>query len=79
MTGCQWVYAIKVGPNDEVDCLKTKLVAKGYIQVNGLDHIETFSLVAKITTIRLFFAMAAICHWLLHHLDIKNAFLYNNL
>jgi len=31
MVGCRWVYAIKVGPNGEVDRLKTGLVAKGYI------------------------------------------------
>ena len=34
---------------------------------------------AKKTTIRLFFAMAAIRHWPLHQLDIKNAFLYGDL
>ena len=36
--GCQWVYAIKVGPNGEVDHLKVHLVAKGYTQIYGLDY-----------------------------------------
>jgi len=31
------------------------------------------------TTIRLFFAMTAICHWPLHQLHIKNAFLHGDL
>jgi len=53
------VYAIKVGPNGEVDHLKARLVAKGYIEIYELDYGDTFSLVAKMT-IRLFFAMTTI-------------------
>ena len=79
VVGCRWVYAIKVGPNGQVDQLKARLVAKGYTQVYDLDYCDTFSPVAKITTIRLFFAMVAIRHWPLHQLDIKNAFLHGDL
>ena len=77
--GCRWVYAIKVGPDGHVDQLKARLVAKGYTQVYGLDYCDIFSPVAKMTIIRLFFAMAAIRHWPLHQLDIKNAFLHGDL
>jgi len=77
--GCRWVYAVKVGSDGQVDRLKARLVAKGYTQIYGLDYCDTFSLVAKMTAIRLFFAMAAIHHWPLHQLDIKNAFLHGNL
>ncbi|RDY13570.1 hypothetical protein CR513_01484, partial [Mucuna pruriens] len=77
--GCRWVFTIKVAPNDTVDCLKSRLVAKGYTQVYGLDYGDTFSLIAKITTIRLLLAMATIRHWPLHQLDIKNAFLHGDL
>ena len=40
-----------------------------------MDYSNTFSPVAKRTSIQLFISMAAIHGWDLHQLDIKNAFL----
>ncbi|RVW97585.1 Retrovirus-related Pol polyprotein from transposon TNT 1-94 [Vitis vinifera] len=38
--GCRWVYAVKVGPDGQVDRLKARLVAKGYTQVYGSDYVD---------------------------------------
>ena len=44
-----------------------------------MDYSDTFSLVAKMTYVRLFISMAATYNWDLHQLDIKNVFLHGNL
>ena len=44
-----------------------------------MDYSNTFSLVAKLTSIRLFTSLAATHGWDLHHLDIKNVFLHGDL
>jgi len=77
--GYHWVYTIKVGPNGEVDCLKAPLVAKRYTYIYGLNYSDTFFAVAKITTIKLFFAITVIHHWPFQQLDTKNVFLHGNL
>jgi len=71
--------AIKVGPNDESNRLKVRLVAKGYTQIYGLHYSDTFTSVAEMTTFRLSLAMIVIHLWLFHQLDIKNAFLHGSL
>ena len=54
-------------------------MAKGYAQTYGVDYSDTFSLVAKMTYVRLFISLAATHNWDLHQFDIKNAFLHGNL
>ena len=79
VVGFRWVFTVKVGVDGTVDRLKARLVAKGYTQVFGLDFGDTFSPVAKISSVHLFLSIAAIRHCPLHQLDIKNAFLHGDL
>ena len=62
-----------------MDRLKTHLVAKGYPQIYGSNYYDTFSPVAKMTSVRLLLSMAAMSSWPLYQLDIKNAFLHDDL
>ena len=73
------VYTMKIKPDDNIDCYKVRLVAKGYTQIFGPDYRDTFSPMAKIAHVHLFLAMAAIQHWPLYQLDIKNAILHGEL
>nr|GEY67226.1 retrotransposon protein, putative, unclassified [Tanacetum cinerariifolium] len=54
---------------------KAKLVAVGYSQQEGIDYDETFALVARIETIRLFLAYAAHKDFIVFQIDVKTTFL----
>lgn len=54
-------------------------MAKGYTQREGFDYHETFSPMAKHTSIHVFFAWAAIKGWILRQFDIHNVFLHSDL
>ena len=50
--GCKWVYKIKTRSDDTVDRYKVCLVARGFIQDYEIDYEETFSPVARLSSVR---------------------------
>lgn len=54
-------------------------MAKGYTQQAEIDFLDTFSLVVKLTTMRILLSIAAVKNWTLLQLGINNVFLNGDL
>lgn len=78
-TKCKWVFKIKKDTSGQVTKYKARLVAKGFTQVAGVDYGETFSPVARLSSVRLLIAFAAHRGLQVDHLDVETAFLNGDL
>ena len=58
---------------------KARLVAKRYVQHQGIHYNEVFAPVARLESIRLLLALAASERWPIHHMHVKLAFLNGEL
>ena len=54
-------------------------MAKGYTKKEGEDYFDTYSPVARMTTIRVLLSLAASHGLLVHQMDVKTAFLNGEL
>ena len=76
---CRWIFRKKLKSDGTLDKYKARLVAKGFTQLKYIDYFDTFALVARMTSIRLLIALAAIHSLVIHQMDVKTAFLNGDL
>lgn len=77
--GCRWILKIKFCIDGSVEKFKENIVAKGYNQIEWLNYFDTYSPVAKLTTIRLVITLISIHIRHIHQLDVNNAYLHGKL
>jgi hypothetical protein len=78
VVGGRWVYAVKLGPDNE-EKFKARYVAKGYSQIENVDYKETFSPTARITSVRMLMQLAIQNGYLIDQMDVKTAYLNANI
>ncbi|GJW11835.1 zinc finger, CCHC-type containing protein [Tanacetum coccineum] len=77
--GSKWIFKRKMKVDGIIDKFKARLVIQGFRQKEGIDYFNTYAPVARITTIRLLLALAAIHNLVTHQMDVKTAFLNGDL
>ncbi|GJX16519.1 retrovirus-related pol polyprotein from transposon TNT 1-94 [Tanacetum coccineum] len=75
----KWLWKNKHDKENTVIRNRSRLVAKGYAQKEGIDFEESFAPVARLEAVRLFIAYAAHKSFTVYQMDVKTAFLYGPL
>jgi hypothetical protein len=77
--GCKWVFKTKNDSKGLVERYKARLVAKGFKQREGIDYKDTFSPISTKDSFRIIMALVAHYDLKLHQMDVKTAFLNEDL
>ncbi|GKF49406.1 retrovirus-related pol polyprotein from transposon TNT 1-94 [Tanacetum coccineum] len=71
----KWLWKNKCDAENIMVQNKTRLVAKGYKQEEGIDFEESFAPVARLEAVRMFIAFATHMNITIFQMDVKTAFL----
>lgn len=74
-----WIFRIKLKAEGSLERYKARLVALGNNQVQELDYTETFTLVVKMSTVRLILDISAKKNYEIHQMYVHYAFLHSDL
>eukprot|EP00253_Pinus_taeda_P007602 PITA_07602 len=75
VAGFMWIYKVKQVANGSFKKHKAIFLAKGFSHVEGIDYKETFSLVARYSSIKSILALAMQMGWKIHQMDVRTPFL----
>ncbi|GJW93558.1 zinc finger, CCHC-type containing protein [Tanacetum coccineum] len=77
--GCKWIFKRKLKVDGTVEKFKARLFIQGFKQKSGINYFDTYTPVARISTIRLLIAMTVIHNMIIHQMDVKTTFLNGEL
>jgi hypothetical protein len=75
----KWVFKLKRDEAGAIVKHKARLVARGFLQQEGIDFDNAFAPMARMESVRLFLALVAQEGWHVHHMDVKLPFLNDDL
>ena len=75
MVSSKWIHKIKHDVDVSIEKYKEIFVHRGFSHKEGIDYEETFSPVARYTSIRTIMALSSMMKWDSHHMDVKTTFL----
>ena len=79
VVGSCWVFRLKHNACGDIERYRARLVAQGFTQIYGVDFLDTFAPVAKLSSIRVILTLAARFDWELEQMDVKSAYLNGEL
>jgi hypothetical protein len=79
MIGSKWVFKKNLNAEGKVEKYKARLVAKGYSQVEGIDFVDIFSPISKLTSIIFLLFVVVAFDFEVEHMDVKTTFLHGDL
>ena len=71
----KWIFKKKTDADGNVTISKSRLVTKGFQQVQGVVYDETFSPVAMLKSVQIMLVIAAFYDYEIWQMDVKTAFL----
>jgi len=78
--GNKWVnFKKKLNAEGKVEKYKSRLVGKGYSQVEGIDFGDIFSPVAKLISFRFILSIISTFDLKVQQMDVKTSFLHGDL
>ena len=72
--GTKWVFENNLNEDGHVTRNKSRLVCKGYAEVEGIDFEETFAPVARMEAIKMIMAYACSKRIKVYQIDVKSTF-----
>jgi hypothetical protein len=79
VVGTKWIFKNKLNKNGQIIKNKSRLVCKGYAQVESIYFEETFSPTAILEAIIMFLAFSCFKIFKIYQMDIKSTFLNGTL
>ena len=79
LVSIKWVFNKKMNAAGQIEKFKSRLVAKGYSQVEKVVFSDIVSPIAKLNSIRVLMSLAATFDMEIEQMDVKKTFLYRDM